>query len=179
MLSEDCNESVKKLGAILRKHKSLGTSQRRNWDRVRMACQDLDHVHELLNKRTSRLAAYVSVLGVSSQGRVEDELLPQILARMDNLAAQLRTGNATIQTGATSRTSRTSKTSQTSRSSRTSWTHYDDDDLTLWREFRHDLVKQGFRGRDIKQFSPALRTYVMRLQRRGMLDEEPLSKPIV
>jgi hypothetical protein len=113
VLSNDCAASVLDLGKVIDKYKSLSTSRRRNWDRIRLGCTDLHDMQEKLVKRTSRLSAYVSILGISSQGRVENEALPSILQRIDNLAAQMRKGNTSI------------------RTSRSAWTQYDGDDLIL------------------------------------------------
>lgn len=154
VLSGDCASSVADLGGVVDKYKSLSTDRRKNWDRIRLGCANLQAMQDKLVKRTSRLSAYVSILGISSQGRVENEALPSILLRIDSLAAQMRKGNASI------------------RTTHSTWTQYDGDDLQLWREFRRNLIKCGFRGRDIKHYSPALRTYLARLHRDGILEEE-------
>jgi hypothetical protein len=152
-VSGDCRSVVTELKEIVSKYKSLGTSRRRNWDRIRMSHTDLDNINSQLVKSTTSISAYLSILGLSSQGRVENELLPELLRRIDNVAAQVRKGNSTIRSTMTMSTC-------------------DGDDKTLWREFRRDLLRNGFRGRDVKRHSIALQTYLGQLQRNGRLDED-------
>ncbi|KAF1994731.1 hypothetical protein P154DRAFT_624482 [Amniculicola lignicola CBS 123094] len=89
-------------------------------------------------------------MGVSSQARIEHEMLPELLKRMDEMAQQMREGNASVST----------------------YTTYANDDKGVWKEFRRDMVNAGIRSRDLRQYSSALRTYLMRLQREGLLEED-------
>lgn len=152
-VSADCSAIVTELEEIISKYKSLSTSKRRNWDRIRMAGSNLDSIHRELVKKITSISAYLSVLGLSSQGRVENELLPELLRKIDHVAAQMRKGNSTIRSTMT-------------------MTTVDCDEKSLWREFRRDLLRDGFRGRDVKRHSVALQTYLGRLQREVMLDED-------
>ncbi|KAJ4303527.1 hypothetical protein N0V90_002423 [Kalmusia sp. IMI 367209] len=150
-LYKSCRSLIAELEEILNKYKSLGTSRRRNWDRIRMSNKNLDSLSIQLVKRTASLSAFVSVLGISSQGRLENEVFPELLQRMDHIAAQIKNGNA---------------------SSSTALTAYDSDDKAVWREFRRDMINAGIRSGDIHKYSAALKTYLARLQREGLLDEE-------
>ncbi|KAI9687502.1 MAG: hypothetical protein M1822_002112, partial [Bathelium mastoideum] len=51
-------------------------------------------------------------------------------------------------------------------------TSYSNDDKAIWGEFRRDFINSGFRSSEIRQYSAALKTYLYRLQREGMLDED-------
>jgi hypothetical protein len=152
-VSGDCRSVVTELKEIVSKYKSLGTSRRRNWDRIRMSHTNLDTINRELVKKTTSISAYLSILGLSSQGRVENELLPELLRRIDSVAAQMKKGNSTIRSTMT-------------------MTTCDGDDKALWREFRCDLLRNGYHGRDVKSHSIALQTYLGQLQRNGRLDEE-------
>jgi hypothetical protein len=166
-LSQGCHTTVTELHRILTKYKSLSTSRKSNWERIRMGTENMDKLARDLTKKTASMGAYLTVLGISSHGRVENsqrrvedsqarieqEVFPELLKRIDDLAAQMRKGNSTIK-------------------SSTTWTTYDGDDKGLWREFRRDLVKTGFRGRDVHKYKIAIQAYLGRLQRQGMLDEE-------
>jgi hypothetical protein len=68
---------------------------------------------------------------------------------MDQMAEQLRKGNASVNT----------------------MTTYADDDKGVWREFRRDMVRLGIRSSDLRKYSSALRTHLAHLQRDGLLDE--------
>ena len=154
-LYKSCHSLVAELEEILNKYKSLGTSRRKNWDRIRMSNKNLDSLRRQLVKQTASISAFVSILGISSQGRVENEVFPELLQRMDHIAAQIRNGNA---------------------SSSTALTTYDNDDKAVWREFRRDMISAGIRSSDIHKYSAALKTYLARLQREGLLDEEESPK---
>jgi hypothetical protein len=123
-----------------------------------MGNEDMGSLSRELAKKTASIAAFLSVIGISSHRRVENEVFPQLLRRIDDLAIQIRKGNGTIK-------------------STTTWTTYEGDDKTLWREFRRDLVKTGFRGRDVQKYKIAIQTYLGQLQRDGKLDEEFPDQP--
>jgi len=157
-LYKSCRSLVVELEEVLNKYKSLGTSRHRNWDRIRMSNRNLDSLSRQLVKRTASLSALVSVIGISSQGRVENEVFPELLQRMDHIAAQIRNGNASISTALTT---------------------YENDDKAVWREFRRDMISAGIRSSDIHKYSTALKTYLSRLQREGLLDEEETPNRII
>lgn len=155
-LSESCRSTVVELEGVLSKYKSLSTNRRKNWDKIRMGNEDVNGLGIKLAQRVSSLAAFLSVIGISSQGRLENEAFPQLLQKIDHLAAQIRKGNGTVSTA---------------------WTEYEDDDKATWREVRRDMINGGIRSRDIHKYSAALRTYLSRLQREGLLDEkDPLGR---
>ena len=150
-LRESCHTLVVELEEVLDKYKSLGTNRRKNWDRIRLGNRNLDDLNKRLVRKTTSLSAYISVLGISSQGRVENEVFPELLQKIDHMAAQMRKGNSSI---------------------RSALTTYKDDDKAVWREFRRELIGTGIGSREIHKYSAALKTYLSRLQRDGLLDEE-------
>lgn len=152
-LFKSCRTTVTRLEDIINKYKSLGTDRRKNWDRIRMGNENLESLNIELIKRITSLSAFVSVLGLRSQRRVENEILPELIQRIDHLALLSRKGGATISTA---------------------WTEYEDDDKGFWREFRRELRHGGFSGSVIHQHRAALQTYLAKLQREGKLDEETL-----
>jgi hypothetical protein len=156
ILYKSCYTVVVELEEVLNKYKSLGTNRRKNWDRIRLGNRNLDGLNRRLIRKTTSLSAYISVLGISSQGRVENEVFPELLQKIDHMAAQMRKWNSSISTVLTT---------------------YDNDDKAVWREFRRELIGTGIRSREIHKYSPALKTYLSRLQRDGFLDEEvPLGR---
>ncbi|KAI9705804.1 MAG: hypothetical protein M1820_005052 [Bogoriella megaspora] len=162
-VSKGCSTIVSDLEGILIRYDRLSkgrnmNSRRRNWDyiqqnwdKLRFSSHNFEDLHRRLVKTTTAIGAYVSVLGITSQSRVENGVLPEILRKIDDIAAQLRRGNSTICS---------------------SMTTYSNDNKEVWREFRKDLISSGFRSSAIHQYSSALKTYLYRLQRNGMLDED-------
>jgi hypothetical protein len=150
-ISRSCLLVVKELENVVKKYKSLSTSRRKNWDRIRMGNTNLEGLSVQLTKRLASLAAFASVLGISSQGRLQTEAFPKLLEKVDSLAARLRKGDGTVSTALSG---------------------YENDDKDIWREFRRDMIISGIRSSDIRKYSPALKTYITRLQREGLLVEE-------
>ena len=150
-LYKSCHTLVVELEEVLDKYKSLGTNHRKNWDRIRLGNRNLDGLNGRLVRKTASLSAYISVLGISSQGRVENEVFPELLRKIDHMATQMRRGNSSI---------------------RSALTTYENDDKVVWREFRRELIGTGIRSREIHKYSAALKTYLSRLQRDGLLDEK-------
>jgi hypothetical protein len=78
-LSKGCRNVVAELEDILDKYQSLGTSRRKNWDRIRLGNKNLDSLGQQLVNRTASLAAFASIVGVSSQARVENQVFPELV----------------------------------------------------------------------------------------------------
>jgi hypothetical protein len=83
-------------------------------------------------------------------------VLPELIRKVDDIAMHIRKGNESV------------------LSARSQWTEYEGDDKQVWREFRRELVGSGFRSADVRMYSSALKVYLQRLKRDGMLDEETI-----
>ena len=153
-LSKDCYRVIKELDSILDKHKSLGTSRARNWDRIRLSDKKLDSLESRLSRKIAGITAFVGVIGVSSQGRVENVEFREIKQKMDNIAAGMRRGNGSICTVST----------------------YEDDDKFVWKDFRREMIRDGVKSGDIHKHGPALKAYMLQLKHNGSLDEEEISQ---
>jgi hypothetical protein len=156
-LQDGCKQVVLDLENVVNKYKGLSRSRGRNWDRIRLGTKDLSELSRRLANRTSSISAFVSTLGMSSQGRVEHKLLPELIQKVDDIAAQIRAGT---------------ESTRSVRSARSAWTEYEGDDKQIWREFRRSLITSGFRGSDVHKYSAALQLHLFRLNREGMLEEE-------
>lgn len=155
-LSKDCHKVIKDLASILNKYKSLSTSRAKNWDRIRLDNKKLAGLEARLSRKIEGITAFTAVIGISSQGRVENGKFPELQRKVDMIAAEMRRGNRSICTIST----------------------YDDDDKTVWREFRGEMIRAGFKSGDIHKYKVPLKTYLLRLQRKGLLDEEEVSESL-
>ncbi|KAJ4344632.1 uncharacterized protein N0V89_012376 [Didymosphaeria variabile] len=149
-LSEGCYDVVAELTYVLNKYRSLSTSRARNWDRIRLGNKSIDGLNTRLLMRIESVSAFATVVGVSSQGRVENVIFPELLRRMDGIAAEIRKGTSSIGT----------------------LTTYENDDKTVWKEFRREMIRADVRSRDIHRYKVSLKTYLLRLKHEGLLDEE-------
>lgn len=152
-LYKNCHSLVTELESVINKHKSLGLSgsRQKNWDRIRFGNKNLDNLTEKLAKRKQSLSAFMSILGISSQARMENKVLSELMDKVNDIAARMRNGDGSVSSALTTRTN---------------------DDKAVWKEFRREMLSKGVTSDDLQTYSSALMTYVVRLQRKGLLDEE-------
>lgn len=67
--------------------------------------------------------------------------------------------------------------SQRSCSMHSNFTTYADDDKEVWRQFRRDLIKSGFRSDDIYKHSLELKDHLCRLRQSASSETEGQSPP--
>lgn len=149
-LYEDCYKVIKDLASILDKYKSLSKSRAKNWDRIRLDNKKLARLEARLSRKIEGITAFTVVIGISSQGRVENVEFPELQRKVDMIAAEMRRGNRSICTIST----------------------YDDDDKIVWKEFQREMIRADVKIGYIHKYKVALKTCLLRLQREGSLDEE-------
>ena len=76
--------------------------------------------------------------------------LPEMRKAIDGLAAEMRAG----------------------RREGSVMTTYDNDEKDVWRQFRRELIGEGFSSRSIHKFKNPLKDYLKRLNGQGLLEEE-------
>ena len=147
-----CKDVVKDLEKVISKFQSLGFSRRNNWDRLRLGNKDLSGLQQRLGLQITALGTYLSVLGISSVGRVEEsvKVLPEMKRTIDNLAAEIRAG----------------------RREGSVMTTYENDKKEVWRQFRRELISEGIQSEKIDMVKRHLRCYIKKLDEAGLLDEE-------
>ncbi|KAK6389393.1 hypothetical protein LTR65_006774 [Meristemomyces frigidus] len=69
-----CQRAVEELRAVVRRYKSLGTSQSRNWDRIRLGNKDLSKLRAKLSQHVSELSAFLLTVELDSIGRTGDSI---------------------------------------------------------------------------------------------------------
>lgn len=149
-----CRKTVRELDAVVMRFRSLSSSRKKNWDRVRLGTKDLGALRTKLTQHTSSITAYLETVGLGSLARIEDRLntIPdQILQGIDGLAAEIRAG----------------------RREGSVMTTYEDDEKDVWRQFRRELVTtDGITSSTIHRYKPLIRLYLRKLAEEGKLDEE-------
>jgi hypothetical protein len=71
---ENVQTSLKDLERIVLKYRSLGTMERRAWDRARFGLKDLNTIRQKLTYHTAQIKLFLSTLTMSSLGRIESLL---------------------------------------------------------------------------------------------------------
>jgi hypothetical protein len=153
---ENSKTTVTKLSNVISKFRSLGQSRKSNWDRLKLANNDLGELRSKLNLHISTLTAYLETIGVSALGRIENGLgeLPKMRRAIDRIASEIRAGSR-------------------GGSVVSMMTAYDGDDPRVWRELRGELIRNGFSSDSIKKCRPQLTQYVRCLYEEGLFEENP------
>jgi hypothetical protein len=71
---ENVQTSLKDLEQMVLKYRSLGTMERRTWDRMRFGLKDLNTIRQKLAYHTAQIKLFLSTLTMSSLGRIESLL---------------------------------------------------------------------------------------------------------
>lgn len=79
---QNCTEVLRQLETLVTKYRSLGTSQRKVWDRVKFGDEGIQVIRNKLVLHTSTLTLFLTSLGTGSLGRIEKKL--------DDIAAEIR-----------------------------------------------------------------------------------------
>lgn len=158
-----CKKLLKTLQTILIKYYSLSQGERSGrklWQRIRFGngeMQDLTDLRAKLVYYTSALSLFVNMVSIGSVGRVEKRMeeaggdLREIRLAVNGITAHLLAG---------------------SKREGSVLTAYADDDKAVWKEFRRELVSEGFSSATIHKHKDLIKAYVRELASpRGLLDE--------
>ena len=161
VLSGDCNRVLRVLSRILEKYNALSDEERsvtKLWQRIRFGngeMQDLNEIRLKVSTSTSAITLFLNLLSIGSQGRVEefmesqDEGFKEMRQSLNYIAASLQ---AKSREGSI-------------------LTSYAEDDKKVWKEFRRELIKEGFPSAMLSKHKPAIKAYVMELGNLGALDD--------
>jgi hypothetical protein len=132
------------------------------WQKVKFGngeMQDLDKIRSELATYTQAITLFLNLAGLGSQGKVErymesqgDELR-DIKASLNLLTAKLQ-----VKEGST-------------HGERSILSSYDSDDKEVWKMFRRELILDGFSSKVLSRHKETIRSYVMELGARGVLDD--------
>lgn len=79
-----CTEVLRQLEDLLTRYRSLGTNQKKAWDRVKFGDEDIQIIRNKLLLHTSTLTLFLTSLETGSLDRIEKKL--------DDIAAEVRAG---------------------------------------------------------------------------------------
>ena len=158
-----CKKTLGTLEKILDKYNALSEEQRSGrklWQRIRFGngeMQDLAELRATLVYYTSAISLFINMISMGSIGRVEKRMdeaggvLHDIRLAVNGITAQLLAGN---------------------NREGSVLTNYTDDDKAVWKEFRRELVKDGFLSSTIHRHKELIKAYISELAARGLLDEQ-------
>ena len=158
VLMDGCHGTLNKFSGVLQSYESLGLSKSRrtNWDRIRFGtkAKDLDRITEKLVAHSVAIDSYLAIANASSLARVEKGIqdLPRRMQRiMKRSAAKHR---ASIRAESVLST-------------------HEEDNKTVWKAFRTDLIANNISSEDIKRYKTQIKAHILHLKGAGLLEEEP------
>ena len=160
-----CEKLLTTFELVLVKYNSLSQEERSGrklWQRIRFGNGEMQDLGELRSKAiyfTSAISLFLNMISVGSIGRVEQRMneaggeLREIRLAVNGITAHLLSGTAHEGTS-------------------TLFTTYAEDDKTVWKEFRRELLADGFTSQTINRYKQLIKAYIGELATRGLLDEE-------
>ncbi|KAH8812077.1 hypothetical protein F5884DRAFT_784305 [Xylogone sp. PMI_703] len=165
----DCDHTLRQLDQLIQKYGRLAhsdrspTSPRVLWEKVRFGSNEMDQLGairvKLISHKTS-LTLLLDTIQLRQCGDMSNVLeshgdqLDVILDKVDNIAARM------------------------GQRSRSTFTTYEDDDKEVWKQFRRELIAEGFSSDVLQQHKDVLRAYIREIDQEGLLDEiSPSAKP--
>jgi hypothetical protein len=118
--------------------------------------KDLGKVKEELATYTAAITLFLNLLSMGSQGRMEQH--------MENHSSEMRELRSSLNWIAASLQA---KSGDREGSILTSYTN---DDKAIWKEFRRELIKEGFSSSVLRRNKNVIKDYVLELGARGALD---------
>ncbi len=162
-LVNGCEKNLKILDQVLTKYNALSEQERsgrRLWQKIRFGngtMADLVDLRARLTYYTSAMSLFLNMISMGTIGRVEQQLdnaggdLKEIKIAVNEITAKMmsksKLGEGTILTA------------------------YEDDDTAVWKEFRRELVRDGFSSSIIREHKKLIKGYIEELGSRGVLDE--------
>jgi len=158
----DCGKALSLLDKVLGKYNALSEEERSGrklWLKIRFGSGEVADVRDLRNKilfYTSGISFYVNMASMGSIGRVEK--------RMDETGGHLKDIKFAVNAISANLLSKGDREGSV-------LTAYTDDDRMVWREFRRELVKDGFSSPFLKKNRRLIVAYIEELGSRGLFDD--------
>ena len=155
-----CEGHLRDIDKVLKKCNALSDEERsmkRLWQQFRFGngpVQDMSQIRSKISTYTAAISMSLHLVSLGSQGRMERRLSRQggdlqgIRESVNFLVAKFTaTPEGSVMTA------------------------YSNDDKTVWRALRRELVKDGYRSKAIQEHKGLIQAYVKELSDRGVLDD--------
>jgi hypothetical protein len=142
---QNCTQILRQLESLVTRYRSLGTSQKKVWDRVKFGDEGIQVIRNQLVLHTSTLTLFLTSLGTGSLGRIEKKL--------DDIAAEIRAGHhePSVMTAVADET--VSSESE------------------AWRLLSTELA-ENFSREEIEAYRDEIKYYIRQLMSKGALEEQ-------
>ncbi|KAH0536791.1 hypothetical protein FGG08_006359 [Glutinoglossum americanum] len=153
MITSNCKMTLLRLDAVISRYRSLGTTNKRLWDRFKLPVKDLQDIKSGLTHHISVLSVFLDTVGLETMGRVEgkvDDGFEGMLRVINRLGAEIRAGKEG-----------------------TVMTDYTNDETDIWKQFRRELIGAGYKSGEIQRHKESIKKYLRNMSEQGLLDEAP------
>lgn len=159
---QGCEKNLELLDLVLEKYNALSETERSGrklWQRIRFGNGQIADMTDVRGRNTfyiSAISLFLNMLNFGSAGRVEREMtraggeLRDIRLAVNGITAYLMTGGGPEGSALTA---------------------YANDEKAVWKQFRRELVADGFTSSTIRKHKPVIMAYVRELGSRGLLEE--------
>ena len=167
-LASDCQRVLNVLSQILEKYNSLPDEKRsatKLWQRVRFGngeMQDVGKIRSEVATYTQALTLFLNLLSIGTLGKIE--------VYMDSHGDDLRDIKQALHWV-------TASMQADSHGEKSILTSYTEDDKAIWKDFRRELIKEGFSSRLLDKHRKTIKRYVIELGERGVLDDIAQEEP--
>lgn len=169
-----CDEVLRQVDGTLNKYDALQDSTdvlkakrprygTKTWQRIKFGnheMQDLDRMRQKMAHHTQAIMFFCTLVGMGSQGRMEQFMREEMLELCLGINANLA-----------------QKKARTSTNESSILTKYEEDDRAVWKEFRREMVQEGYDSSFIRTNMEHIKAYVKELGDRGALDIEDPGVP--
>ena len=162
-----CQRVLNILDQVLTKYNALGEperSGRKLWQKIKFGngkMADMAGMRAKLTYYTSAMSLFLNMVSMGTMGRVERQIndtdgdLKEIKVAVNGITAHLM--------------------SSSNRHEGSILTAYADDDRAVWKEFRRELLGDGFSSSVIRKHKRLIKAYIEELGSRGLFDGEALN----
>ncbi|CAD6578141.1 MAG: hypothetical protein ASARMPRED_008550 [Alectoria sarmentosa] len=163
VIVDGCKKVLNVLDQVLTKYNALSEQERSGrklWQKIRFGngkMVDLADMRGKLIFYTSSMSLFLNIVSMGAMGRVERQMndaggdLKDIKVAVNGITAQLMSSSI--------------------RHEGSVLTAYADDDRAVWKEFRRELVEDGFSSSVIRKHKSLIKAYIEELGNRGVFDE--------
>ena len=149
----NCRSDLSELRTIVKKYRSLESSSKKTWDRIKLGTKNLDTIRIRLTQHITFLSAFLIGVQLDSGRRLEQN----VAALPDIIVCSLP---PVIENAINTKVSELAS-SLTNYPRPSLLTTYSNDDKCVWRQFRRELIQAGIKSDQIKKH---------RIELRGILD---------
>ena len=163
VIASGCNKVLRELDRILEKYNVLSEAEsgaQKLWQKMKFGNGQMADLADYRTKvlyYTSAMSLLLNMVSIGTIGSVEKQMndaggdLKEIKQAVNSITAHLMAkghSDASVSTA------------------------YPDDDRAIWKEFRRELVEDGFSSSVLRKHKDLIKAYVSELASRGLFDDE-------